>query len=1045
MTNRQDRIRGIFLEAVELPPDRRAAFLDDACQGDAEFRGEVERLMAADNETATFVFRPPPTAPPRLEEGQLLAGRFRVVRFIAGGGMGDVYEADDLELQERLALKTIRPAVVGNSRALARFRHEVQFAKRVSHPNVCRIHDIGTHRGPVADVVFLTMQLLLGETLSQRLRRDGRMSLPEALPLVVQMAEALGAAHDAGVIHRDFKPGNVMLTGAKAMVTDFGLARSASTVEDPSLTELTETGNLVGTPAYMAPEQLTRGELTPATDIYALGLVMYEMSTGKRPFHGATPLDSALKRLTEAPTPPDRLVPGLDPRWAIVILRCLEREPAKRYQRTGDVVRALTLGAESATRTMTRSVPGFVGGFPSKRPIARNVVGTAAIVLTAAAAIAVVWFLGRHRPPAEAVRWYDEGTRALRDGTSFTAMKAFERAVKLDGDFTLAHARLAEAATELDYMDKAQSEMLLATPPAYQSLFLLPVEKLRLQAVYFTLVKDFARAAAAYKDLAAKVGQAEQPAALVDLGRAYESAGRVPEALASYTESAQHDDQFAAAFLRRGILEGRQQQGAKATADFDLAEQLYRTEGKAEGLTEVLIQRSSLLRTTGKLAEARAPTEKALEMARSTGDEYHQIRALLALSFLSYNSGDTGGGQLQAQQGVELARRVGIEVLAASGLVDVGNALFNKGDYGAADRYLQDALATARRFQAVRVEARAELTLGQVLVKEGHVDDGVTVLKQAIGDYQKAGDKSRAARVAIPVARMLRDQGDYDAAANLFREQLTLAEQVKDEGGIALAVQGLGSVLLVHEQYPAALASFDRSAAVGRAVADRSMEGYSLGNRADALWRLGRYQEAGESLKAAEALAQRLGGNKPLLGTVYNSRAEMALSRQDFQAAENDARLAFEASGQSPAAAAIVKRRLGLIRVSTGLARQGKALCEESVQQAREVKDASILKNAELVLAEAKLQTGDAAGARTLAADLAQYFSAKSQNESELRALALASAASQRADRAVYTEGAKAALEKLRQGLGPEAFTGFTSRPDIHAILQRAGLSSGIR
>jgi eukaryotic-like serine/threonine-protein kinase len=317
MTNRHDRIRGIFLEAVELPLDQRGAFLEDACEGDAELRGEVERLLGADDGAATFVFRPPSSAPPRLEEGPLLAGRFRVVRFIAGGGMGDVYEVDDMELHERLALKTIRPELISHGRALARFKHEVQFAKRVSHPNVCRIHDLGTHRGPVADMVFLTMQLLPGETLGQRLRRDGRMNLPEALPLVVQMAEALGAAHDAGVIHRDFKPSNVMLTGTKAVVTDFGLARSASAGEDASLTELTElteSGKLVGTPAYMAPEQLTHGELTPATDIYALGLVMYEMLTGRKPFRGDSALDSALKRLTEPPPPPDRLVPGLDPR-----------------------------------------------------------------------------------------------------------------------------------------------------------------------------------------------------------------------------------------------------------------------------------------------------------------------------------------------------------------------------------------------------------------------------------------------------------------------------------------------------------------------------------------------------------------------------------------------------------------------------------------------------------------------------------------------------------------------------------------------------------
>jgi eukaryotic-like serine/threonine-protein kinase len=1031
MTKRHDRVRRIFIEAVELPPDRRGAFLDDACQGDLGLRGEVERLIAADADAASFEFKPPRSAPTRLQEGFVLAKRFRVVRFIAAGGMGDVYEVDDMELQERLALKTIRPEVVGDGRALVRFKREVQFAKRVSHPNVCRIHDLGTHRDAQADIVFLTMQLLDGETLTERLRRDGRISLPEALPLVVQMAEALGAAHNAGVIHRDFKTSNVMLTGARAVVTDFGLARSAAAGEEDSLTD---SHHLIGTPAYMAPEQLTHAELTTATDIYALGLVMYEMLTGRKAFQGDTPFDSALKRLTEAPPPPDQFVPGFDPRWGAVILRCLEREPSKRYQRADEVIRALTLSAGSPTRTITRAVPRVI----SNQPLVRI---ATALLLTSAVVFAGVWTFARHRPPAAAVRWYEEGTRALQDGIWFTAMNALERAVQLDPNFTLAHARLAEAATELDYMDKAKTEMLRASLPAFPSFFLSAEEKLRLEAVYFVLLKDFSRAAAKYKELAGKVGSAERAAVLVDLGRAYESGGKFPEALASYSESIERDRQFAAAFLRRGILEGRQQQSEKATADFDAAEQLYSTEGKSEGLMEVLLQRSSLLRRAGKLAEARAPTEKSLEMARATGDEYHQIRALLALSYLSYNSGDTEGGQQQAQQAVDLSRRVGIDVLAASGLVDVGNALFNKGDNAAAEAYLRNAIEIARRFQAVRVEARAELTLGQVLEKEGRIEEAVSVSRAAVDGFQQVGDKSNANRAMIPVSRMLRYRGDYDAAATMFGQLLQVAEEAKDQGGIVFALQGVGSVRLLQEQYPAALVCFDRSTAVSHAIANQIQEGYSQVDRADALGRLGRYREAAESLSAAEALAQRLGGNKPLLANVYGSRAEVDLSQRRFKEAEEDVRRRLDSSGKTPATDPSAKRCLGLIRVRTGRAREGMALCEESVQQARKTNDVSLMKDAELALAEAKLQTGDLSGARTLAADLAQSFAIKGQNDSELRAMAMAAAASAGADHAGYTASAKAALDKLRQSLGAEAFSGFAARPDIRAILQRAGIS----
>jgi tetratricopeptide (TPR) repeat protein/tRNA A-37 threonylcarbamoyl transferase component Bud32 len=1043
MENYHDRIRDIFIGAAEKPAEERALYLDEMCRDDAELRKKVERLIEADGSKDSFFAQAPAStaAIPRFPIGSILAERFRVVSYIAAGGMGDVYEVDDLALNARLAIKTIRSDLLGNKTALARFKREIQCAKQVTHPNVCRIHDLGSHHEGSAEIVFLTMELLHGQTLAERLRTIGRMPPEDALPLVVQMAEGLAAAHEVGIIHRDFKTSNVILAessaGTRAVVTDFGLARPTDSNEGASLTE---SGKIVGTPTYMAPEQITHGKLTCATDVYALGLVMYEMITGRRPFSGSTPLDSAVKRLTQPPPSPSKYLPGLDPRWEIAIMRCLEREPARRYQTPREVARVLT---ESAAPTRTLTNVWMHGG---GRRIGRitAIAGIAGLAVLLAGGVGL-WFIGRHRPPAEAVRWYEEGTRALRDGTSFTAMKAFERAVQLDGDFTLAHARLAEAATELDYMDKAQSEMLRASPPAYQSFFLSPEEKLRLEAVYFSLVKDPTRATAAYKELASKVGSAERAAVLVDLGRAYESAGKFPEALASYSESAQRDRQFAAAFLRRGILEGRQQQSAKAASDFNVAEQLYSTEGKAEGLTEVLYQRSSLLRRSGKLAEARAPNEKSLELARASGDEYHQIRALLALSYLSYNSGDTEGGQEQAQQAIDLARRAGIDVLAASGLVDIGNALFSKGDIAAAEPYLRNAVEAAKRFQAVVVEARAELTLGQVLAKEGRTEEAVAVSKAAVADFQQAGETSNAARAAIPVSRMLRDQGDYEAAAGLFRQQLQLAEQVKDDGGIAFALQGLGSVLLSQEQYPAALALFDRCVAVSHAIANLSQEGYSQVNRADVLWPLGRYREAIESLKNAEAIAQRMGGNKPLLATIDTSRASMDVSHQRFTEAEEDIRQMLGAAVKGPATSASAKRLLGLVRVGTGRAHEATGLCEESVQQARETMNVPLLKNAELALAEAKLQSGDPAGARMLATNLAKYFATKGQNASEFRALALAAAASQGDSRTSYVAGAKTALERLRQGLGAEAFTGFVSRPDIHAILVRVGLISDIR
>jgi TolB-like protein len=286
------------------------------------------------------------SAAPLLSSGDVVAGRFRIVRFLAGGGMGEVYEAHDRELDEPVALKTLRPELIADGEARERFRREVQLARKVSHPDVCRTFDVFRHPlgrslpdGRPAELTLLSMELLPGETLADRLRR-GPLSPEEALPLVRQMAGALQAAHDAGVVHRDFKSANVMLVpgegGTRAVVTDFGLARAVR-----QQLALTGSGALLGTPAYMAPEQLSAGEVGPAADVYALGVVLFEMVTGARPFEGDTPFATALQRLASEPRSPRTLAPHLDARWEATILRCLARDPGARFGSVSDVPRAL--------------------------------------------------------------------------------------------------------------------------------------------------------------------------------------------------------------------------------------------------------------------------------------------------------------------------------------------------------------------------------------------------------------------------------------------------------------------------------------------------------------------------------------------------------------------------------------------------------------------------------------------------------------------------------------------------------------------------------
>src|ERR1017187_10102792 len=283
---------------------------------------------------------------------QVIAGRFRIIRYIAEGGMGTVYEAEDLTLHDRVALKTIRPDVASHPRAVERFKREILLGKKVTHPNVCRIHDLGVDRSENGtEFLFLTMQFLSGETLASRIKR-GPLPKTEALPLIEDMADALSAAHQAEVIHRDFKSGNVMLvSGANrtcAVVTDFGLARGIH--DDSSRTH----AGMIGTVEYLAPEQIRGEELTPAADIYALGVVMYEMVTGQLPFTGDSRVTVALKHLNDEPHPPRDLAPHLDPNWDETILGCLRKPPLERFQSAAEVKAALVEDGLKPRRLVSR-------------------------------------------------------------------------------------------------------------------------------------------------------------------------------------------------------------------------------------------------------------------------------------------------------------------------------------------------------------------------------------------------------------------------------------------------------------------------------------------------------------------------------------------------------------------------------------------------------------------------------------------------------------------------------------------------------------------
>ncbi|MHC4989911.1 MAG: serine/threonine-protein kinase [Planctomycetota bacterium] len=266
----------------------------------------------------------------RFEPGQRLGSRYRIVALLGQGGMGEVYRADDLELGQSVALKFLPERVVADESWLRRFRNEVRTARQVAHPNVCRIYDIAEEDGHV----FLSMEYIDGEDLSSVLRRLGRPSREKAIEIARQICLGLAAAHDAKVLHRDLKPANIMIDGrGRVRITDFGLAGF--------LDELEQVEARAGTPAYMAPEQLTHGSVSIRSDIYTLGLILHELFTGKCVFETDDIEELKRKHTSGSVTPPSSITEEIDPAVEQVTMRCLQADPEHRPQSVYQVLAAL--------------------------------------------------------------------------------------------------------------------------------------------------------------------------------------------------------------------------------------------------------------------------------------------------------------------------------------------------------------------------------------------------------------------------------------------------------------------------------------------------------------------------------------------------------------------------------------------------------------------------------------------------------------------------------------------------------------------------------
>ncbi len=334
-----------------------------------------------------------------------LADRYRIERELGQGGMATVYLAEDLRHTRKVAIKVLREDLAASLGA-ARFLREIQIAAQLQHPNILPLLDSGEAGG----FLYYVMPYVPGQSLRERLAREGELPVHDAVRLLVEVTDALAHAHQMGVVHRDIKPDNVMMSGRHALVTDFGVAKAVS--EATGRNTITTLGVALGTPAYMSPEQAAADpHVDHRTDIYAVGVMAYELLTGRPPFTGATPQQVLAAHVTEAPEPVAKRRAAISAPLEQVVMRCLAKRPADRYQSADELLQALEAQATPSTGitpAQTRPVPAVKSG-PRRWLVP-------AIAVTAVLAVALVWLLGRGDAPVEAATV--QRTQVTRTGTA---------------------------------------------------------------------------------------------------------------------------------------------------------------------------------------------------------------------------------------------------------------------------------------------------------------------------------------------------------------------------------------------------------------------------------------------------------------------------------------------------------------------------------------------------------------------------------------------------------------------------------------------------
>lgn len=819
-----------------------------------------------------------------LEPGTVLAGRYEILSVLGTGGMGSVYKAQDRELDRLVALKVIRPELARNAAIVDRFKQEIRLSHKVTHRNVVRMYDLSEDAG----MRFVTMELVAGRDLRSILEERGKMPPDEAVKILQQICMALEAAHSVGILHRDLKPQNVMVEDAgRVVVMDFGLAR---TIEGDGMTQ---SGALLGTMEYMSPEQALGKELDQRSDIFALGLIGYEMLTGNMPFKADSAIASLLKRTRERAAPISQVDTSLPGALAAVIMRCLEPEVEQRYTSVGEILKDLELWQGKTAAASLR----FAANVPSQGISGRWLLaiggGVVAIALAAGIPMAVRHFRGTSGAAGAAAKpanslaimpFYNASGDTSLDwlGSSLAEMlgsdigqSAQVRMVSAErlqqvlkdlhvsansqpdpamlrrvaeftnaqtvifGQYIQAGPQIRINTTVLDLAHDTRSS--ITTDVASQSQLLASVDKLA-----GDLRQKLSSDPKVLSDLKA---HAMRPTTTsVDALRAYEAGmalerdGKDIEAQQQFQAATTADPNFALAYAKL----------ADAYANLghdDLAQTASR---RALDLSEGLpVQERYLIEADN--ARINHNTQKAIDAYQQLAKaDPSDTEVQFSLAGLLEQQGDyTGSKQRLAQ--VLAGDPKNVEALLANGRVDI-----LAGDPRGGLDVLSRALPLATELDNQEEKAAILQATGIAYASLNRLDDALRNYQESLAIKKAIGDQRGEAASLEQIADIQDKQGKPDAALATYNQALALRRQIRDQQGIANSLLDMGSFYHDHAQPAKALTNFTEALQIERQLGDQSNQALCLHNIGSIKMDQGAYQDSLTYLEQAYALRQKL-------------------------------------------------------------------------------------------------------------------------------------------------------------------------------------------